>query len=205
MSLLESVSDNILDNVNELTELLLRVNNPNKLINNERVVRAIYLMNYFLKQKLYLAGYLNFDPNNLPEIQVNNLFVPNPNNQTLEAKILLQAGSVIPLSLLSEKKIARKDTFKIASDSLVKLGLGKVDKVKINGSRKDSIVFIKENPVGLTGSSKLDLINKLIKFGIPFDDYVKKFEGEDEISNRTKVFLGNLFEITKKTFLLCYF
>lgn len=121
----------------------------NKDITKTAVEQAIILNEYFLKQKLYLAGYTFLDIKKMETNEEENVLEDQekPKEHQVEKCILLEPGPVTFLTTMSKKKVCKKTEFEKTCEILQKEGLGELDFEAKEGSRKGARCFKKKNPM----------------------------------------------------------
>jgi hypothetical protein len=133
---------------------------------------AFSLNDFFIKQKLTLAGFDDLQEAN-DKNEGHQLDQPiEEANDSLKRKILLTPGEFIFLSILSKANICRKVTFDVACNNLQKMNLGHLGKEHLGAAKKTSACFIKTQVKSLkTTKDKVALINSLLTFYISIDAY----------------------------------
>lgn len=144
-----------------------------KIISQNTVSKAIKINDFFIKQKLYLAGYFSLDINQVENIDTNGKFFQN--KQSIEKMILTSKGSVVFLTDLSKTHLAKKDSFVSACKILQEKKLGNLEKAKKHGSRKISHCFVKLDFDSLSEDEKMNFINSLIEFNVSIETYKSNF------------------------------
>ena len=134
-----------------------------KIIDFPQAFTAFALNDFFIQQKLTLAGFDSLgNNNNKNEDAVKSMEQPI---DSLERKILLSAGQCIFLSILSKANTCRKINFEKSCANLQQLNLGTLGQKCLGNAKKTSTCFTKIDIRNLkTENEKLTIINNLLTF-----------------------------------------
>lgn len=150
-------------------------------ISEKTVLAASRVNEYFINQKMNLAGYSDpqFSRVNVDQNKPSNYKLTNEDK--LGKNIILIEGSSVSLTKFTLKKIGKSEEFEKACLKLQQNKLGKYESkfYKSEGDKKKcskpSKVFIKCDFNKLNEDEKIDFINSLIFYEISIQQYLEKF------------------------------
>ena len=125
--------------------------------------------NYFITQKLLLAGYekdFQIKLNRNPEKKRDLKSIQHERSRLLSEHLVV---------FYSFNTFRSTDNFQNAAKNLERLNLGKIAKEKRDSSSRDSYCFIKKNYYSLTPEERFILLNNISNFQIDSAKYIEQF------------------------------